>query len=135
MQKSPSKDYSNSQNKMSSDILGLVPVLPSANINRDVDWYQVMVGFKLIAKDHMYAILRKGPLTIHLQWHADTEDDPLLGGSVIRIFVKNIVPIYEAFVEKGTVAQDKLRMNTPWGTHEFGFYDLNKNAIFIVEDA
>lgn len=120
---------------MSSEILGMAPVLPSENIDRDVDWYQVMVGFQLIAKDHMYAILRKGPLTIHLQWHADSEDDPLLGGSVIRIFVKNIIPIFEEFVQKGTVAKDGLRMNTPWGTHEFGFYDLNKNAIFIVENA
>jgi hypothetical protein len=25
--------------------------------------------------------------------------------------------------------------NTPWKTNEFGFYDLNNNAIFIVEDA
>ena len=120
---------------MQPEIIDIVPVLPSANIDRDCDWYQVMVGFRLVAKDHMYAILSKGPLTIHLQWHADTEDDPLLGGSVVRIFVKNIEPIYNEFVKKGTVEQGKLRMNTPWGTHEFGFYDLNQNAIFGVEDA
>ena len=54
---------------------------------------------------------------------------------MIRIFVQNIQPIFDEFVERGTVAADKLRRNTPWGTHEFGFYDLNKNAIFIVQDA
>ena len=40
----------------------------------------------------------------------------------------------EEFVERGTVAKTKFVANTPWGTDEFGFFDLNKNAIFIVED-
>jgi hypothetical protein len=25
-------------------------------------------------------------------------------------------------------------MNTPWKTNEFGLYDLNNNAIFIIDD-
>ena len=83
----------------------------------------------------MYAGLRRDGLTIHLQWHAGTDDDPVNGGSVIRIFVKDIEPIFEDFVKRGTVSKEKLQRNTPWGTHEFGFYDLNQNAIFIVEDA
>ena len=34
-----------------------------------------------------------------------------------------------------TVSNDALRMDTPWKTHEFGFYDRNSNAIFIMQDA
>lgn len=83
----------------------------------------------------MYAILRRHNLYIHLQWHAGNENDPLHGGSVIRIFVKNIKPLFDEFVERGTVAKTKFVSNTPWGTNEFGFFDLNSNAIFIVEDA
>lgn len=112
----------------------IVPVLPSANIARDVAWYQDKVGFELISSDGMYAILKWEKLFIHLQWHADTPDDPLLGGSVIRIFTTNIQPIFDELVERGTVTPDKLRFDTPWNTHEFGFYDLNNNAVFIVED-
>lgn len=82
----------------------------------------------------MYAGLKRDQHEIHLQWHADTEDDPLLGGSVIRIFVEDIHPVFEEFVNRGTVKPDKLRLNTAWGTHEFGFYDLNKNGIFWVQD-
>ncbi len=82
----------------------------------------------------MYAVLRRQHLHVHLQWHADTVDDPLLGGSVMKVFVGNIKPLFEEFVSRGTVASDKLRLNTPWNTHEFGFYDLNRNAIFFVED-
>ena len=83
----------------------------------------------------MYAVLRRERLAFHLQWHADSPEDPLLGGSVIRIFVQDIRSYFDEFVGRGTVTPDRLRMNTPWGTHEFGFYDLNNNAIFIVEDA
>jgi len=115
-------------------MLFIVPVLPSADIERDLDWYAEKTGFKKSFGDNMYAGLRRGELEIHLQWHANTDDDPLLGGSVIRIFVEDIQPFLEEFVQRGTIERAKLRMNTPWGTHEFGFYDLNRNAIFFVQD-
>ncbi|MBR9920126.1 MAG: glyoxalase/bleomycin resistance/extradiol dioxygenase family protein [Bacteroidetes bacterium] len=119
---------------MNTQLLEISPVLPSQDIDRDVAWYQKYTGFEMVHKDEMYAVLKRKQLCIHLQWHADTEDDPLLGGSVIKIFVKNITPIFEEFVTRGTVSPGKLRKNTPWKTHEFGFYDLNQNALFIVED-
>ena len=119
---------------MKSNWLEITPVLPSQDIARDIVWYEKYVGFQLIHGDHMYAVMKREDIYIHLQWHADTDDDPLLGGSVIRIFVKNITSIFNEFVERKTVTTDKLRLNTDWNTNEFGFYDLNKNAIFIVED-
>ncbi|PIQ49225.1 MAG: glyoxalase/bleomycin resistance/extradiol dioxygenase family protein [Cytophagales bacterium CG12_big_fil_rev_8_21_14_0_65_40_12] len=120
---------------MKTEILEIVPVLPSQDVERDLAWYSKFAGFEKVGGDHMYAIMKREQLYVHLQWHADTEDDPLLGGSVIKIFVKNIQPIFDEFVERGTVVKEKLRIKTPWGTNEFGFYDLNNNAIFIVEDA
>lgn len=115
-------------------MLSIIPVLPSQDIARDIAWYKAKAGFELHFADKMYAVLYRDQLVIHLQWHADTPDDPLLGGSVIRIDVKNIQPLFEEFIERGTVTKDALRINTPWRTNEFGFYDLNKNAIFIMED-
>ena len=115
-------------------ILTIIPVLPSADIKRDLAWYEEKAGFKFAFGDDMYAGLRRDQFEIHLQWHADTADDPLLGGSVIRIFVEDIQPVFEEFVARGTVPETKLRLNTPWGTHEFGFYDLNQNAVFWVQD-
>lgn len=112
----------------------ITPVLPSANIKRDISWYQEKVGFKVRYQDDGYAVLQREGLSLHLQWHADTDEDPLLGGSVVKIFVADIDPLFEEFVERGTVPREKLRRDTPWNTHEFGFYDLNKNAIFIVQD-
>jgi hypothetical protein len=119
---------------MKTEFLEISPVLPSQNINRDVTWYSTFVGFELLHKDAMYAVMRRENLCIHLQWHADTDDDPLLGGSVIKIFVKNLMPIFDELIERGTVTRAKLRESTAWNTNEFGFYDLNNNAIFFVED-
>lgn len=119
---------------MKTRFLEITPVMPSANIQRDAKWYEEKMGFALLSSDKMYAVLRRENLFIHLQWHADTKEDPLLGGSVIKIFVQNIHEIFSEMVRRGTVAQNKLRLNTPWGTNEFGFYDLNNNAIFFVED-
>lgn len=115
-------------------IFEISPVLPSKDINRDVEWYETHVGFRLLHKDGMYAVMKRENFCIHLQWHADTEDDPLLGGSVIKIFVDDINPYFEELLKRGTVLSDKLRLKTDWNTNEFGFYDLNNNAIFFVED-
>lgn len=120
---------------MNSQLLSIIPVLPSADIVRDVAWYTDFLGFRMIFADPMYAVLIRENICVHLQWHADTLDDPLLGGSVIRIDVENIADIFNELVEKGLVSEESFRRNTPWNTNEFGFYDLNKNAIFLMEDA
>ena len=117
-----------------TNLLEISPVLPSQDIDRDVAWYENYVGFELLHKDAMYAVMKRENFCIHLQWHANTEDDPLLGGSVIELFVKDIQPMFKEFLERKTISPEKLRRNTPWKTHEFGFYDLNKNAIFVVQD-
>jgi len=119
---------------MKTAFIEITPVLPSQDIKRDIAWHLKHTGFEPIFGDDMYAGLRRDNLHIHLQWHADTKEDPLLGGSVIRVLVNNIKPIFKEFIARGTVKENKLRLNTPWKTHEFGFYDLNNNAVFIVEN-
>jgi hypothetical protein len=47
----------------------------------------------------MYAVLYRENICLHLQWHADTPNDPLLGGSVIRIYVKNITALFNELEE------------------------------------
>ena len=120
--------------KQDSNLLNIIPVLPSADINRDIAWYREKAGFEPVHYDKMYAVLYRDNLCIHLQWHADTVDDPLLGGSVIRINVKNIKDVFDEFIKRGTVQLHNFMPNTPWGTHEFGFFDLNRNGIFFMED-
>jgi hypothetical protein len=117
-----------------TSFVGVIPVLPSSDIARDVAWYLSKAGFESVWDDKMYAVLHRGGLSLHLQWHADTTADPLIGGSVIRIMVKNIRPLFDEFVQRGVVKVDKLILGTAWETNEFGFFDLNNNAIFFTED-
>ncbi|MEZ4903990.1 MAG: glyoxalase/bleomycin resistance/extradiol dioxygenase family protein [Spirosomataceae bacterium] len=119
---------------METEFVQTIPVIPSADIARDVAWYQKNTGFEVYFADKMYAVIYRENLCIHLQWHADTPEDPLLGGSVVRIAVRNIQPIFEEFVQRGVVTQASFKANTPWNTHEFGFFDLNQNLIFVMED-
>ncbi|MET0637931.1 MAG: hypothetical protein ABWZ25_18005 [Chitinophagaceae bacterium] len=120
---------------METEFIGIIPVIPTDSIERDTIWYKEKMGFETFFADKMYAVLFRDKLCIHLQWHSGTDEDPLLGGSVIRIYVKNILPIYNEFLQRGTITEDKFRKGTEWQTNEFGFYDLNSNAIFIMEDA
>ncbi|MEI9810717.1 MAG: glyoxalase/bleomycin resistance/extradiol dioxygenase family protein [Bacteroidota bacterium] len=119
---------------METEFLQIIPVLPSADIARDITWYKEKVGFETYFSDNMYAVIYRQNLYIHLQWHAGTADDPLHGGAVIRLYVKNIHPLFDELVKRGTVSTDTFKSGTAWKTNEFGFYDLNKNVIFIMED-
>ncbi len=119
---------------MQTTLLSIIPVLSSADIGRDLRWYREKTGFETHVADSMYAVLYRENLVIHLQWHADTPEDPLLGGSVIRIAVSPIGPFFEELVGRGAVSAGSLRMETPWKTHEFGLFDLNGNALFFMED-
>ena len=120
---------------MSTKLVKVIPVLESADIARDIAWYKEKTGFEVsFLHEKMYAGLYRDDLEIHLQWHAGTKDDPMNGGAVIRLDVKNIKPIFEEFKQRGAVNENDFRANTPWGTNEFAIHDLNSNAIFISED-
>lgn len=118
---------------MNDLITGIQPVLSSADLKRDIEWMTKFMGFDYAFGDEMYAGLVREKQCIHLQWHKGDNKDPLFPSS-IKLFVHDIKPLIAEFVERGTITPDKVRRNTPWGTHEFGFYDLNQNAIFIVQD-
>lgn len=113
--------------------IGVIPVIPSADIDRDLKWYEEKAGFTRTFVADGYAGLSRENIHIHLQWHAGAPEDPLSGGSVIKIFVEGIDSLFGELTQRGTVAKDSLRRETAWGTSELGFYDLNKNAIFFVE--
>ena len=118
---------------MSNSTALLIPVLPSADIKRDVTWYENYCGFKVDFGNDTYAGLSRESIKIHLQWHANSPNDPILGGSVIKLFIEDIEQYQQEFIKRGTIPKSELKP-TAWGTKEFGFYDLNNNAIFIVED-
>jgi predicted enzyme related to lactoylglutathione lyase len=114
--------------------LSTIPVFPSADIQRDIAWYEKQAGFSTIYADAMYAVIYRDNTWLHLQWHADTANDPLLGGSVARIGVAAVEPLFNEMLERGTVGPSAFVRNTPWQTNEFGFRDLNNNILFFMQD-
>ena len=116
------------------------PVLSSADVARDIEWYEQKLGFKNVydSTDYNedpvnYAVLLRQGIYIHLQFQFPEDMAQMPGGS-LRIEVENIYPLFEEYVEKGVVPKTKMVRNTPWGTNEFGFFDLNKNGITFYED-
>lgn len=118
---------------MKTKFIGIIPVLPSEDIERDLNWYEEKAGFTTTFKAEGYAGLARENIHLHLQSHANTEQDPLIGGSVVKVFVEHIDPLFEDLVSRGAISEAALKRNTPWKTNEFGFYDPNKNAVFFVE--
>lgn len=117
-----------------SNFKQVIPVLSSSDVQRDVAWYEEHLGFELAFWDgDGYAGIQREGIELHLQWHHNNEEDPVLPG-VIKLFVHDIHPIFQELQQKGVITNDRLRRHTPWGTHEFGLFDLNNNAIFFVQD-
>jgi hypothetical protein len=57
-----------------TELLAVVPVLPSANIARDLAWYKDKTDFETVFADKMYAVIKRGCLYLHLQWHGGNFD-------------------------------------------------------------
>lgn len=119
---------------MCANCLPIIPVLPSSDMERDVAWYRDKMGMELYFSNKLYAVLCREDIVLHLQAHADIENDQMPAGSVTRLQVKNVRTVLEELVQKGAVSGHSLKENTPWHTHKIGFYDLYQNAIFIKED-
>lgn len=111
-----------------------VAVLPTSDLQRDIAWYAEYTGFAKRFVNDGYAGLYRDGMELHLQWHAGTKEDPVNGGSVVKFFISDIDAVFKEFTERGTVKQHQIHKNTAWGTHEFGFFDLNNNALFFVQD-
>ena len=118
---------------MAIKLMNITPVLSTSNLERDIKWYEQYLGFKLDYIEEGYAVLNRDQCWIHLQFHYGDTEDPI-NCSVIKFFVGDIYKILNEMVERQTITEDKLRLNTTWKTHEFGFFDHNKNAIYFVQD-
>ncbi|NJB86554.1 catechol 2,3-dioxygenase-like lactoylglutathione lyase family enzyme [Lewinella marina] len=51
---------------MDQQLLHITPVLPSADIPRDVLWYEEILGFQPVFHDGRYAVLQRNRHFLHL---------------------------------------------------------------------
>ncbi len=117
--------------------LFLSPVLASADVRRDVEWYEIKLGFKNVfdstryeAGPMNYAVVGRQELFLHLQFQFPKD----MTATDVRIQVANIDPLFSEYLNSGIITPDRMRRKTAWGTDEFGLFDLSGNRITFFED-
>ncbi|MCB1042271.1 MAG: VOC family protein [Acidobacteria bacterium] len=112
----------------------LNPVLASQDVRRDVSWYCDKLGFRMLFNSGdtplNYAGIANAGLELHLQFQFPKD----MTSTDLRIQVRQITDMFETCLQNGLVKPEALRRNTPWGTHEFGFFDPSGNRIHFYQD-
>jgi len=113
------------------------PVLPSKDVAAAVAYYTERLGFEKVFQDDpntpRYAAVKRDGVELHLQWH-----DPVEWAAVERPMLRFEVPQIEALFEEyqtQSVFHERTALrDTPWGTKEFAFYDLDHNGLTFYRD-
>lgn len=126
-----------SKNRSETKFLYMSPVLASADVARDVKWYENKLGFKNVYDSSAYqdgpidySVVGRQDLFLHLQFQYPKD----MTSTDIRFQVQNIEPLFEEFVSNGLLAPDKINRKTAWNTSEFGLFDPSSNRITFFED-
>jgi catechol 2,3-dioxygenase-like lactoylglutathione lyase family enzyme len=114
------------------------PVLAVKDVEAAIAFYTGRLGFTPLGRDSQtrprYAVIRRDGVVLHLQWHDASEwgaggDRPML-----RFVVPDVQALYEEYKDKGVFHERTALRETPWGTLEFAFYDLDRNGLTFYRD-
>lgn len=115
------------------------PVLPTKDVKQAIEYYTQKLGFTLAFQDDennlKYAGVERGGIRLHLQWHdeahfnqADFNEVEKLG---LRFAIDDIDSLFKEYQDKDVFHSKTALQDTPWGTREFAFYDLDGNGLFF----
>ena len=114
----------------------LNPVIPVRDMPSALSYYQDKLGFARVFDDAgpsggpiSYAGVARDGLCLHLQTMAPDESPTM---PLIRICVDGIEALHDEYQANGVVSS-KLEPK-PWGSKDFGVYDLNNAALVFYED-
>ena len=117
--------------------LFMSPVLASADVAKDIEWYETKLGFKNVYDSTHYqegpvdyAVVGRQNLYLHLQFQFPAD----MISTDIRFQVQNIMPLFEEFKANGLIDDKQLQKQTAWHTCEFTFFDLSRNRLTFYED-
>ena len=113
------------------------PVLPSKDVAAAVDFYVNRLGFTLQFKDSdtdlRYAGVGRDEVEIHLQWH-DPKEWAAVERPMLRFVVADVDALYQEYRTQEVFHSRTSVRETPWGTREFAFYDLDQNGLTFYRD-
>jgi catechol 2,3-dioxygenase-like lactoylglutathione lyase family enzyme len=107
------------------------PVLPCRDVASAIEFYVGKLGFTLRfqdASDPRYAGVRRDDVELHLQWH-DSKEWAQVERPMLRFLVADVDTLHDELRSKGVFHQHTALRDTPWGTREFAFFDLNQNGL------
>ena len=117
--------------------LSISPVLASANVTRDVEWYENKLGFKNVYDSTRYqdgpmdyAVIAREKLFMHLQFQFPKD----MINADIKFQVQNIEPLIEEYLTQGVLNPKHISKKTPWNTYEFSLFDPSGNRLTFLED-
>ncbi|HZY88775.1 MAG TPA: VOC family protein [Gemmataceae bacterium] len=111
------------------------PVLPVRDVDKAVRFYVECLGFRLAFRDRPgpdanYVGLRRDGVELHLQWHAEADFKGVEAGTLmLRFAVDDPDALFGEYKDKGVFHERTRLTDTPWGTREFAFFDLDGNGL------
>lgn len=110
------------------------PVLPCRDVQAAVAYYVDKLGFGLLFQDNpdepRYAGVGRDGVHLHLQWH-NAESFDKVERLALRFVIDDVDELFAEYQDKGVFHARTALQDTPWGTREFAFYDLNGNGLFF----
>ena len=112
------------------------PVMASADVARDVRWYNEKLQFINVFDSRQYqdtldyAVLKRETLLIHLQFQFPQD----MTSTDVRFQIKNLDPLIKEFLTSEVISEKNITRHTAWGTNEMSFFDPSDNRLTFFED-
>lgn len=110
------------------------PILGTRDIHRAIEFYTQQLGFKLAFGDSAeppnYVGFRRDAVELHMQFQFEYE----MGTIRLRFLVEDPDALYREYQQRGVECTAHGVRDTPWGTREFGLYDVDRNALTFYRD-
>jgi catechol 2,3-dioxygenase-like lactoylglutathione lyase family enzyme len=105
------------------------PILGTRDIQRAIEFYTQQLGFKLAFRDNADSPncigFRRDAVELHMQFQFEFE----MGTIRLRFLVEDPDALFNEYRQRGVACNPNGVHDTPWGTREFAFYDLDRNAL------
>jgi catechol 2,3-dioxygenase-like lactoylglutathione lyase family enzyme len=117
----------------------VIPVLPARDVGEAVRFYVERLGFELVFQDSQdrpqYAGVRRGSVELHLQFQLpEAFEAGTAGQTMLRLVVDDPGTLFREYQDKDVFHHQTQLSDTPWGTREFAFWDLNHNGLTFIRD-
>ena len=105
------------------------PILGVRDLEKALSFYVDRLGFKLAFRDGStptnYAGIQRDAVELHMQFQYEHEMSTMR----LRFLVEDPDTLFDEYRTKDVFHDRTQLANTPWGTREFAFYDLDGNGL------